>query len=306
MQVRTIENVYLCYWNRLKNADKPTVNAVKSALIQNGFSADFAEPIPRPVALTRVVSEMTGKQKDGDTIKLVTHGDGSGKIWELRRVSKDGDSGRLRMEYVASWTLLDDGDVFAFDNSPNISTAVSNTEQMYEWGDVTKIIHAIIDKHGTGAYMLKENGGVYCIPTIGCEDLLQRLDKALQDVGIDMTIAPFMENDKSRERVNSAIRDGILAECESHQNALNGTGSQAGYSETTKPGVIENRIAAIDATISTVERLTELIEPSQKQALLSRLNSLRNECEVVLEKARAHKPTSSAASGNRRRIVSMS
>lgn len=294
-----LTNVELCFWN-LDKGEPPSIDMVRARLTENHLNPERAVSTAEATAFRRAASAVSSKEV---VTRCFTRKADSVLVVQID--SEVQDEGRLHRRFVAQYALtpIDDSpsmpELIAGNHVDGFIEAFDHATTHYVWGDVSKIIQEILKNDGLGAYSPKKNGGVYYVPVSPASpELLNRIGRFTDALHVHFLRHQVPDLTAHREEIAEAIAQAYLDEIASHAESI------AGYSEDTRPGVLENRRTAIQATDASMQRVRNLmngrfaIARESMRELLAKLA----EIEARIE-AKTTQGQQEARIGGRRNIV---
>ena len=248
-----LSNCELTFWNS-ERTDPPTVDAVRSHLSANGLNPQRAPDVSESTAFRRACDSFRSKEL---TVRPFVRKADSVLCCQFDKEIQD--EGRLSRQLIAVHSLVV-GEIavtIECDRGTHvygIEEAYMVARNHYTSNDVSKVIQAILDKDGLGAYTPKKNGGVYFVPVKPeAADLLTRIERFASALSVRFLRYQIPDTGVQREEIADAIGQSFADEITTHAEAI------AEYSDGTKLGVIENRRTAIQATDASMNRLRTLM-----------------------------------------------
>lgn len=284
MEQKLVVGANPVYWTFV--GDPPTVEEAMAALSANGFSTKYAEPVPKSTAFARVVQAMAGRDKVTGSVFDATF-DSKKMIRQIDKLVPDPDNPRkIGREFVAAWQMdKDNGNaIIPVAGSKDISQAVVATTMQYISSDVTSVIQKILKSEGLGAYPLRSAGGIYCVPTTGTADMLERLSKFCNQIGVRLVVLNFHDPDKGKSEVSESIAAGLMTEVAEHKKSI-----ESYDSESTKLGIIDNRRKSIATTREMATKLASLLDGKEVE-IIAQLDDLSAKATEIYEKIESAKP----------------
>lgn len=282
MSAQNLPNVSLVFWN-LDVKTPPHLDAVRAALTENGLDQTRAAEIPSTTAFQRAASATKSKTIEAKTFTSKESGRPRCQIEELTE-----QDGRLRRSFIGQWELDETTDtprIIAGTPSDDFRASFENAKTHYAGADISKVIQNILTKDGLGAYSPRKNGGVYFVPVAPtAADLLQKIERFADALSVRFLVYAVPDTSSQREEIADAIAAHFLDSIAAHANAI------AGYNAETRPGIIENRRAAIQQTDTDMAKLRPLMNGrfatcrDEMRRLLARLSEL--DAAIVAETER--------------------
>jgi hypothetical protein len=266
-----LSNVELVMWSPAQDAEPPLVAQMRDQLQDHGFRRDRADEVPNSTAFRRAV-----KAKEDKGYKATIWQNGKLRA-QLERLEPDANSNRLNRVWIGAWAMDDQGQVEG--NGLDLPAH----KQRYVWADVSGIIQAILKHDGLGAYTPRRAGGVYFVP-VSNADLLDRLEACCRSIGLNLLRYQVPDTSAQRGEIAEAIAASLSADCDEHAESL------ASYSaESTKPGIVANRLQAIQRTKTLTERLGSHLG-QRGIVILERIDQLTQQCRDFLTAAESYRP----------------
>ncbi len=282
-----LSNVELVMWS-LPTDTQPLIETVRRTLADHAFVAGRAEDVPTTTAFRRALAEL--KTDELTPVAYTRKADGRlcGQL-DAHRQTPHG----LERERVALFELTDkDGPQTTYGNV-DLTERYRVALSTYTGADLSKIVRAVLDKDGLGAYSPRRGGAVYFAP-VRSKDMLDRLEAFCQQLRIRFLRYTIPNTDAHRAEIAEAVADSIRADLQTHREAI------AAYEETTRPHIFEQRGEAIDATARMIDNLSHLIE-AHVQRLALDVAAIRQELATAQQKA--EQAAQQNTYGARRRIV---
>ena len=277
-----ISGVELVMWSPARSQDPPRVTEVVDALTAQGFPADRAQAVPEETAFRRAVGthERGADPKKGENpLKATfwTNGTLHGQIDELLKEPE-----HIRRKTIATWRLTDNGACLA--TSGDLHVQIGPFKEVYTWSDVSKVIQAVLQKDGLGAYTPKKSGGVYFVP-VASVDLLDKLENAAGAIGLNFLRFQIPDTAAGRAEVADAIYSNLQSTIDEHAAAI------AEYkTDVTRAGVVRNRIDAMAETKKLIKRVASHLQ-GKGDELTARVDALTEACTKQAEMIDQYRPT---------------
>jgi hypothetical protein len=295
-----LSNVKLCYVVLSEEAEDGErgdkidleITAARAALSDNGLKPERAEDIKKSSAFRRAIGRNCGKIPE-TTIVLKP------RIWTRKKDSvltakiykhQEDEYGHDVAEDHAEYELVEDvvrqisGD---YDEFRKVRDTYNHAADHYVGGDIWRIIKAILEQDGLGAYACKPNGGVYFIPLRpGAEDMINKLEGFCDSIGVQFMQHDIPDVTRQRDQIAAQVAVSLTVELDAHATAI------AGYGEVTKQGVVENRREAIGKTAQLITSLSGILNGKAAQlqeriaVLIASCNAKDAEIEAAVEARR--------------------
>jgi len=282
MQTKSLENIYLVFWN-LAKIDDPRVEDVRALLAERGFGAEHAADVPASTALRRAADACKDKDTEARCWTAKDGGKTRAQIDDL--VEEDG---RLRRHFKALYELGEDErpvhlsgaalDAFV----PSFENALAH----YTGADLSRIVKSILDNDGLGSYSPRKGGGVYFTPLRPeASDLLDRLASFCTAVGINLLTFDVPDAATHREEIANAIADSFHSQFAYHADCV------AAYTTETQANVVTNREQSVRDTVASMDRLAHLMNGRhaslalEASGLIQKLQALVAERQAAAEAA---------------------
>jgi hypothetical protein len=272
-----LNNVELVMYTPMQDATPPTVAHMRDALAHHGFKRERADDVPDSTAFRRAVKNKEDKEHKATVWQ-------NGKLrGQLDRLEPQ-DDGTIRRVWIGKWSMDENGFVDG-------GLEVAPFRERYVWADISGIIQEILKRDGLGAYTPRRAGGIYFVP-VSNADLLDRLEQCCSSIGLSLLRYQVPDTSAQRSEVADAIATSLLADCDAHAEAI------AGYSpETTKGGIVANRLEAVSQTGALANRLTPHLG-DRAAPIFERIVALVAQANAVAAAIQAYRPVSGG-----RRIV---
>lgn len=262
-----LSNVEIALWN-LGRANPPVTQA-REQLSAASLDPARAEDVPESTAFRRAVDSL----KEKDVL---------GRIWTRKADSllcaqldrEHEEEGELRREQLGIYALRDGRPQIERGRAlPELDAAYQHALDTYTGADVSRVLKAVLEKDGYGAYSLRP--GVYVCPVNPtATDLLDRLERFASSLSVRFLRYQIPDTGAQRGEIADAIQASLAADLDAHAEAI------AAYSSETKPGHLDNRADGITHTQEIISRLSHLIR-EHRDRLSARVDALRAALETV-------------------------
>jgi len=294
-----LSNVYLAFWN-LACKEPVSVATVRQRLVENRLNAERASDVPASTAFRRAADSLRSKETEAKTYTSLTTNRLRAQVDALTE-----EEGRLRRSFVGQYELSED-DIPVHVAGRELSEFVPAFEQAsthYTGADISKVIQAILEKDGLGAYSPRKGGGVYFVPVRpDAADLLTRIAAFAASVDVRFLTYSIPDNAAQRAEIADAIASTFADEIRVHAEAINA------YDHETKAGTATNRDEAITATLTHMANLQHLMNGRYAQ-LVTDAETLKIRLGEVRVRIDAHIAAQNAqrrVSGQRRIVTAAS
>lgn len=296
MSASVISNVELCMWNLPDAGNHPNIGRVRAALVAQNLDERRAADIPASTAFRRAADDL----RDKSTLvrpfeRKLTPSDERKTLCVQVDREETTDKG-LDRHRVGVYHLVETDDApphvsmtpgADLDTYSNLREKFYVAQDTYTWSDLSKVLQTIMMKDGLGAYSPRKSGGVYFVPVPETHrDLLTRIERFAEGFGVRFLRYTVPDTQAQRAEVADALAIGVSADLDEHTAAV------ASYTETTKPGIITNRLEALDGTAKLIERLGALLG-SRAIDLAQRINTIKTAAEAALTVANNSRPVAS-------------
>jgi tRNA(Ser,Leu) C12 N-acetylase TAN1 len=250
MTSTALKDIYLVFWN-LDVKELPSVADVRDGLTRNSLAPERAGDISASTAMRRAAESIRDKTSEAKTFTSR----------ETNRTRTQIDSieeqdGRLRRSFVGQYEVDDDDCPQHIAGRPlaDFIPAFDHAKSHYSGADLSKVVQAILEKDGLGAFSPKKYGGVYFVPVKPeAADLLDRIARFTETFGVRFLTYTIPDTSAQREEIAEAIANTYADQIAEHASAI------ASYTVDTLTFVFTNRHEAIKATEKGMAKLQNLM-----------------------------------------------
>ncbi len=266
-----LSNIFLAFWN-LAVKEPPHVDEVRANLVRNNLLAERAADVPPSTAMRRAADTFRTKETEA---KCFTSRTTERVRAQIDDVSEE--DGKFRRTFSSLYEL-DENDRpqhLAGKDLEGFHEAFENASTHYTGSDLSKVIQAILEEDGLGAYSPRKGGGVYFVPVKSeASDLLERIGKFAESVQVRFLTYVVPDTAAQREEIAEAIAQTYTDEVHTHAEAI------AAYSKETKSGVVQNRRESLQSTLAQMGRLQNLMN-GRYHALATLIGDLSRRLDVI-------------------------